>query len=82
MALVESATVDWKDMQTTKCLVTKLPFESAVRSLVVHFVLGTWDTPQLLRWELKVVEFWIILRVSIAILAQSYHSSWLKKQAH
>ena len=49
MALGKSATVDGKDMQTTKCLVTKLPLESAVRSLVVHFVLGTWDTPQLLR---------------------------------
>ena len=49
MALIESATMDGKNMQTTKCLVTKLPLESAVRSLVVHFVLGTWDTPQLLR---------------------------------
>ena len=37
MALVESATEGGKDMQTTKCLITKLPLESAVRAFPAAF---------------------------------------------
>ena len=68
MALVESATVDGKDMQAFKCLLTKQPLEGAVRSLVVHFVLGY---PSIIEVRAQGSGVWIILRVSIPISTQA-----------
>ena len=40
MALVESATVDGKEMQTTKCLITKLPFRECCKEDSSAFCVG------------------------------------------